>query len=468
MDDDKDAVIASLRAELTESRKRYEEARAQMAQMQDTLNRLTDKIDALTSRRKKRKLKSASNTSDSDTDQTTTTEGTVTTVEETEMGSEPEESPRNLPNDPRDTLTPTLRTIPHEESPWIKVGGKRQRTTTAEPTKPISNKINDKRPTVPQNNPKPTPGPAPKQTPSQGTVPIIMRQAEKWRQVEKELAKLKISFISAKRVFLGIQIVPETTTDHRRLTRLLTDLKIQYHTYFLPEDKMLKVVIRGLYGQSAEDVKEDLEAKGFHPTECHFLKQQQNGAYKLIKVLLPKTETEVFNIEHILRLRVKIEAQQPKKGMAQCHNCQQFGHSAINCHAQPRCVKCEGLHHFSECSKKTEEKAVCTNCKGEHPASYGGCPRNPTNVRKTFAQVAKAASNKPQTVPPQKSSPTPRTNTPSSAPQNKPPTPPALGPMDTLFTGMKGELQTALQDMLLRLVQGMFGAPSTIQANANH
>ncbi|KAG8239977.1 hypothetical protein J437_LFUL019348 [Ladona fulva] len=40
----------------------------------------------------------------------------------------------------------------------------------------------------------------------------------------------------------------------------------------------------------------------------------------------------------------------------------------------PRCVKCGNNHLTSECKKEAAEAAMCANCKGDHPASYRGCP----------------------------------------------------------------------------------------------
>ncbi|GIX68000.1 hypothetical protein CEXT_299581 [Caerostris extrusa] len=68
--------------------------------------------------------------------------------------------------------------------------------------------------------------------------------------------------------------------------------------------------------------------------------------------------------------------------IGQCHRCQLFGHSSINCRLPARCVKCA---HTTKM-----ENPVFANCKGPHPASYRGCPKFPkptttnTNQAKTF------------------------------------------------------------------------------------
>ena len=39
-----------------------------------------------------------------------------------------------------------------------------------------------------------------------------------------------------------------------------------------------------------------------------------------------------------------------------------------------RCVKCDGSHNTRACVKLANAPPKCTNCGGEHPANYRGCP----------------------------------------------------------------------------------------------
>ena len=68
-----------------------------------------------------------------------------------------------------------------------------------------------------------------------------------------------------------------------------------------------------------------------------------------------------------------------KEKVIQCHKCQRFGHVAVNCKLEYRCVKCNQTHTPGNCNlKRTEENTTtpyCANCKEiGHPASYKGCP----------------------------------------------------------------------------------------------
>jgi hypothetical protein len=59
----------------------------------------------------------------------------------------------------------------------------------------------------------------------------------------------------------------------------------------------------------------------------------------------------------------------------QCYNCNGYGHNAKDCRYKSRCVLCSENHTIKECPKRnTNATAKCSNCHGDHTASYGGCP----------------------------------------------------------------------------------------------
>lgn len=97
----------------------------------------------------------------------------------------------------------------------------------------------------------------------------------------------------------------------------------------------------------------------------------------MVLVLIPRTDKAIFQITEIKQNIVRVETQRSKHMATQCHNCQLHGHSALNCRAQPKCVKCGENHHWSSCNKPKDEPAKCANCQGPHPSSYRGCPNYP-------------------------------------------------------------------------------------------
>lgn len=70
----------------------------------------------------------------------------------------------------------------------------------------------------------------------------------------------------------------------------------------------------------------------------------------------------------------------PNHPITQCYRCQGYGHTALNCNLQFRCVKCSEEHQTGECKLKAgeteRETLFCVQCGANgHPASYRGCPK---------------------------------------------------------------------------------------------
>lgn len=223
--------------------------------------------------------------------------------------------------------------------------------------------------------------------------PVILREQNKWPSVQKRMDSKGIKFVRAKLTKDGVAITPTTPSDYRLLTRMLTDDKIEYHTYTLPEDRRLRVVIRGIPdGIRADDVAAELQSQGFDPLAVNRMTSRRTGkAMPLVLVQVPVTEERILELNRCCSLAVRVERQHAKTGPTQCHRCQRFGHAQSRCTAAAKCVKCGGAHHSGDCKKTREEPAKCANCGGAHPASYRGCPEyQRTTARKpTSAHTAK-------------------------------------------------------------------------------
>lgn len=152
----------------------------------------------------------------------------------------------------------------------------------------------------------------------------------------------------------------------------------------------MHIILRGVLETLSEaEIKADLEEKNFSPNKVIRWHYRSGDPMPMVLVLLPKTDKAIFQLKEIMHNVVKVETQKSKHMATQCHNCQLYGHAALNCKANPRCVKCGEDHHWSRCSKSNEVPAKCANCKGPHPSSFKGCPSHPKH--KAAAAVAVAA-----------------------------------------------------------------------------
>ncbi|KAJ8980948.1 hypothetical protein NQ317_001211 [Molorchus minor] len=251
--------------------------------------------------------------------------------------------------------------------------------------------------------PQPTPAPPPKDHP-----PVILRIKDHWTWSPGPSERRRSKLVTD-----GIRIFPASTTDYRQITKILAEAKVGFHTYSLPEEKQLRIVIRGLSEDLPEtEIKEDLQDQGYQPTTIQRMRNRgTKNKMPLVLVQFPEAEVSILTaLRHCCMLTVRFEKQRASQDIGQCHRCQRFGHAQGKCAASPKCVKCEEQHHSTDCKKPPTTPAKCANCDGPHPASYKGCPKYP-----------KKAAAKPQAARPTSQLPTAqRTTQPRPTPSGNP------------------------------------------------
>lgn len=174
-----------------------------------------------------------------------------------------------------------------------------------------------------------------------------------------------------------------------KVTQVLVDHNVSAHSYTEAVNKVVVYVLKGL----------DLE---LNPNELLAeLKDNQVPAKKVTTIVkssecrkavhlvhFAKDEVSIhqLNQQHrcISGIRVTWEVQKRSmKKPTQCHHCQRWGHSSLNCNHPARCVKCSENHASTDCKRPNKEAlkvtqvpgaAKCVNCGGEHSANYAGCP----------------------------------------------------------------------------------------------
>ena len=185
-----------------------------------------------------------------------------------------------------------------------------------------------------------------------------------------------------------IKIKVTDSNTHRAITKILDAKEITYHTYILPDERQLRVVIRNLPKDTlSDDIANALIDENQPVKSVVQMTRRRNGEITklpLFLITLDKTaETgKIYDIKYLLRLKIKIERYKGKMGISQCHRCQGFFHSQGACKHAPKCVKCGDDHLTKMCTKTRDTPAKCANCKGDHPASYRSCPVYIENVNK--------------------------------------------------------------------------------------
>jgi len=186
-----------------------------------------------------------------------------------------------------------------------------------------------------------------------------------------------------------LMLVPRTDEGFRATVsapRALDGSKgVSFHTFYLPEDRCVRLLVKNLSRHMPEDVireelenlgicvqgvlqlrsgRRDQEAAKAHPLTPHFIVTVARG---------PEV-AKVRSITELCGLRVLVETYVAPKGPLQCKRCQRFGHTQRYCSYAPRCVACGEAHPSGECSIQPQQLKCCS-CGGNHKANYRGCAK---------------------------------------------------------------------------------------------
>lgn len=217
--------------------------------------------------------------------------------------------------------------------------------------------------------------------------PIVLHKKCETRALFRTLEDKGIDFF-AKNMGNGLHLITKTPRDHHAITRHLIASSTEFHSFRLPEEKPLRVVLRGIPEDiSPEEIKEELAIK-YPVLSVHRMKAARTKKpIPLVLVTLTKNESAkgIFNnLSSIFRIRIQVESLRNRARIGQCYRCQMHGHSANCCHGSERCVKCGEPHRSSNCQKPRDTPAKCALCSGAHTANYGGCPARPQNANPNY------------------------------------------------------------------------------------
>lgn len=303
--------------------------------------------------------------------------------------------------------------------------------------------------------------------------PLVVDGIKNWQQFLKTTRSNGYPF-EAKFAGDRIHLICSSVNEFRELQKYLSDIKVSFHTFSLEADREVKVTMRGIrHDTPVDDIKEALESEGFSPNSVTLLRRRDAGSQAersptncfLVKLRRSGSWAKIWELRSLLGVRVSVKEFTPQKGIPQCYNCQRFGHSSVNCHLAPRCLKCAGAHLGRECEvRAAEEHPRCCNCGGPHVASWKGCPSHQNALasrRRRSVPPGRPAQgqNRPPNVrnapPPNQSQapgtmgpppPPPQSSRPRPAPQHQVPLTPGVVSYSTAVRG--GRAQPAPRPIL--------------------
>ncbi|GFR01423.1 uncharacterized protein TNCT_297161 [Trichonephila clavata] len=162
--------------------------------------------------------------------------------------------------------------------------------------------------------------------------PIMMKLYSNYNLVLQSLHK---THPTATNTHVGgyIKIQAENETHHREITKMLTEKNIQYYAIDPPENRPLKLVIKGLLATTQpEEIKADLISKGIKIEKVAQLRQFQTKSplpIFMIEITRDENVEDIYKIRSCLYMQIKIEPFNKKSRITQCYNCNYFHHASI-------------------------------------------------------------------------------------------------------------------------------------------
>lgn len=82
---------------------------------------------------------------------------------------------------------------------------------------------------------------------------------------------------------------------------------------------------------------------------------------------------KIMDLTRLSHCIVQVEQRRTSRTLPQCTACQRYGHTKNYCRLGPRCVRCDGSHHYTKCPVPRTAAPKCVNCGDAHPANFKGC-----------------------------------------------------------------------------------------------
>lgn len=272
--------------------------------------------------------------------------------------------------------------------------------------------------------------------------PIVV-PASQISKMANELTSLNGKY-SLKRISDGsVKLFPADFDAQAKIKDIFARTNIQHYSFLEADERLHKYVLYGLNKVEPEELIDEIKRASGDKLVPKLVKEMRINKPKyddhhnyLIYFSTNPTLPALQNCKQLWYSIVRWDHYRNKfQGPSRCTNCQSFGHGAIKCGMNSKCVACAGDHRSSECPLLLEKRRhnkthldasllKCCHCGSNHTASFLDCPK-----RQLYIETKKAANRNYRG-----SMPTPPTNSYNSTsnynnnyPQYKPRNRPVLG-----------------------------------------
>lgn len=226
--------------------------------------------------------------------------------------------------------------------------------------------------------------------------PIFLHEVNNHQEIVKDIKTHISDDFTTTLKGTSLKINLTNITDYRALTAFYQESGIKYYTFQTNLDKKLEVVLRNVpCSLTDEEIKSELLTFNLPILKVVRLLNKNKTALPLVSVELEKSESslEVYKIDRLCHAVVSVEPKRKSKEIPQCTRCQRYGHTKNFCNLDPRCVRCTGQHHYSQCPLAKTVPPKCINCGENHTANFKGCKLYQDLKTKVVKSQSKSTGN---------------------------------------------------------------------------
>ncbi|GFR00726.1 nucleic-acid-binding protein from transposon X-element [Trichonephila clavata] len=143
--------------------------------------------------------------------------------------------------------------------------------------------------------------------------------------------------LEAKLIGSKLRIFPQTAYAYNHIRRYIAEKGLEAYTYMLPEEKKLRVVIRGLpTDMSPSEIISHLASQDITVEECHIMTNKRSGKpMPLFLINMEKTEANKknFKVTNIGYMKVTIEVLKPNMAHLNASDAMAFFITVSSAHA---------------------------------------------------------------------------------------------------------------------------------------
>lgn len=216
-------------------------------------------------------------------------------------------------------------------------------------------------------------------------VPPIVTGANNYDKIKVILSNIKITNYQLKFMSIGLRINLNTLSDYKLFVEAIDKDAIKYYTHAIPNMKPIKIVLKGLFTITVDELKAHLSNVNVIPQDIKIMKLKNTRYTGQANYLLyfKKSSISINDLKKIRAVNniiVSWEYYKHTSRPTQCNNCQLYGHGGSNCKLSPVCIKCSGGHKSSDCDienpsePQNASKIKWANCLQKHTANFVGCP----------------------------------------------------------------------------------------------